>query len=256
MTRYILVADEMGTPGIAPGVSNTFAFGGYVVTESDLPLAIAAWQRIKVELCGNADVELKWKHFFVNADDLQIPTPLTTQNTHSRRQLAALVLHHLFRESPIVPVVAVSRKDRATETFIVQSKKGNDKIDDDLMWFGLAGQFAQFLTLKRATGKLCFDRLGSEKHEARRQTAWANLLRQIRAEELPPQVLDNLRKLLAIDEQIAFLDSRTNEAIQIAEFTCGVIWQAAEGDEAYLARFITEYGPNATKQGLGILHIA
>lgn len=256
MVGYILVADEMGTPGMAPGVSNTFVFGGYVIAEGRLPQAVAAWRRIKTEMCGNADVELKWKHFFVDAEDARIPTPLTIKNPRSRQQLAALALDHLFRESPIIPAVAVTRKDRATEMFIVQSKKGNDKIDDDLMWFGPVGQFALFLSVKQATGKLWFDHLGSEKHEARRQTDWSSHLHRIRAGELPPQVLGNLNKLLAIDEQITFLDSQTNETIQIAEFICGVIWRAAQGDEAYLAQFIDKYGSNATKQGLGILHIA
>lgn len=70
-----------------------------------------------------------------------------------------------------------------------------------------------------------------------------------------PEALDCLRKLLAIDEDIRFLDSEGSEAVQIADFLCGVIWQAAEGDEAYLARLIDKYGPNASRYGLGILHI-
>jgi hypothetical protein len=64
-----------------------------------------------------------------------------------------------------------------------------------------------------------------------------------------------LRKLLAIDEKIEFLGSKENEAVQVADFVCGVIWQAAEGDEAFLARLLDKYGLNATRQGLGILHI-
>jgi len=64
VSRYILVVDEMGTPGMAPGTSNTFVFGGYVVHERDLPRAIKAWRRIKSEMCGSVEIELKWKHFF------------------------------------------------------------------------------------------------------------------------------------------------------------------------------------------------
>ena len=60
MSEYILVADEMGTPGMAPGTSNSFVFGGYVVQEPQLPEAIEAWGKIKVELCCDVGVELKW----------------------------------------------------------------------------------------------------------------------------------------------------------------------------------------------------
>lgn len=77
----------------------------------------------------------------------------------------------------------------------------------------------------------------------------------VRDGEYPPQFEDNLQKLLTIDEQIEFLDSKENEVVQIADFVCGVIWQAAQGNEAFLARLVDKYGPNATRQGLGILHI-
>jgi hypothetical protein len=46
-----------------------------------------------------------------------------------------------------------------------------------------------------------------------------------------------------------------NEAVQVADFVCGVIWQAAVGDEAFLARLLDEYGPSASRQGLGIIHL-
>ena len=76
MSQYILVADEMGTPGMAPGTSNSFVFGGYVVNERDLSRVTEAWRSIKSEMCGSAEVELKWKHFFVDANDPQIGCPL------------------------------------------------------------------------------------------------------------------------------------------------------------------------------------
>jgi hypothetical protein len=255
VSRYVFVADEMGTPGMAPGTSNTFVFGGYVVGERDIPRAISAWHKVKTEMCGHADVELKWKHFFVDADDPKIACPLLVKNTHARRNLAALALDYLFHQTPLIPVVAVSRKDRATDFFIVQSKKGKDKLDDELMWMGPVAQFALFLNLHRAKGMLWFDRLGSEKQEARRQASWSEQLRKVRDGEIPSPYSDNLRKILAINEKIAFLDSAENEAVQIADFVCGVIWQAAEGDEVFLGQLIDKYGPSATRQGLGILHI-
>ena len=255
MRQYILVADEMGTPGMSPGTSNSFVYGGYVVHEADLTQVVEAWRKIKVEMCGSAEIELKWKHFFVAADDPHIDVPLLVKNPRARRQLAALGLDYLFRNAPIIPAMAVARKDRATNAFIVQSRKGKDKLDDDLMWTGPVAQFALFLSLKHAKGKLWFDRLGSEKQEMRRQASWSEQLQMIGPGRYPPEIEGNLKKLLAIDEQIAFLDSEMNEVVQVADFVCGVIWQAAEGDEAFLARLVDEYGSNATRQGLGIVHI-
>jgi hypothetical protein len=83
MKRYIFVADEMGTPGMAFGTSNTFVFGGYVVNELNVSQAIEAWRRIKAEMCGSVDVELKWKHFFVAADDSKIECPLTVKDSRA-----------------------------------------------------------------------------------------------------------------------------------------------------------------------------
>ena len=59
MNRYVFVADEMGTPGMAFGTSNTFVFGGYVIHERAVSKAVGVWRRIKTEMCSCADVELK-----------------------------------------------------------------------------------------------------------------------------------------------------------------------------------------------------
>jgi len=40
-------------------------------------------------MCGSADVELKWKHFFVDADDPNIDCSLLVKNPRARRNLAA-----------------------------------------------------------------------------------------------------------------------------------------------------------------------
>lgn len=255
MSRYIFVADEMGTPGMSPGTSNTFVFGGYVVHRRDLPRAISAWHKIKLEMCGSSEVELKWKHFFIAADDPDIDCPLLVENPRARRNMAALALDFLFHSTALIPAIAVSRKDRATDDLIAQSRKGKDKIDDELIWLGPVAQFALFLNLHQAKGELWLDRLGSEKQEAHRQSSWSEQLRMVREGEIPSPVGDSLRRLLAIKEEIKFLDSAKNDVVQIADFLCGVIWQAAEGDEAYLARLVDKYGPNATRQGLGILHL-
>lgn len=255
MNRYIFAVDETGTPGMAPGTSNSFVFGGYVARERDLSRVTTTWRRIKQEMCGTSEVELKWKHFFVDADDPQIGCPLLAKDPLARRTLAAQALDHLFHRAPIIPCVAVSRKDRASDALIVQSRKGKDKLDEEVIWVAPLGSFALFLDIRQARGKVWFDRLGSKKQEERWQADWSEQLQMVRDGKHPPQFEDNLRKLLVIDERIEFLDSEEHEPIQVADFVCGVIWQAAEGDEAFLARLLDKYGPNATRQGLGILHI-
>ena len=255
MNRYIFVADEMGTPGMAPGTSASYVFGGYVVRQRHVRRAVRTWRKVKLVTCGSADVELKWKHFFVDANDTSIGCPLLVKNRLARRGLAALALKLLFHQTAMIPAVAVSRKSRATAAFITQSRKGKPKIDADLMWLGPVGLFATFLSARHARGKLWFDELGNEKHQLRWQTAWFEQLRRIRSGEPSPDVTRSLQTLLAIDENIEFFDSKANEAIQIAVFVCGVIWQATEGDEAFLDQMLGQYGPEATGQGLGILHL-
>jgi hypothetical protein len=254
--RYILVMDEMGTPGMAYGTSNTYVFGGYVVAEDELDQAVGAWRQIKQELCGDADAELKWKHFFVDEDDPHIRTPLRDKEAKVRRRQAVRALDGLFGQASIRPAMLIVEKDRATETLIAQSRKGKDKIDDDLIWLVPAAQFSLFLHVHRARGRLWCDSLGSEKQEQRRQAAWSEQLRMVRDGEVPDTASANLQKLLLIDDHVKFFDSRNNEAVQIADFVCGVIWAAGEGDESYLRRFIHKYGQSAGRQGLGIVHIA
>jgi hypothetical protein len=254
MDRYLFVADEIGTPGISPVISNTFVFGGYVVKENEIQKALDAWRKIKLEMCGRKQVELKWKHFFVDEHDPKFTIPLKVKNKADRRQLASLALKYLFNQAPLLPLVAIVSKDRATNAFIVKSKKGKDKIDYDIMWVGPIGMFATFLTLKKAQGKLCFDQL-SPNQEKDRQDSWSNQLHMIRVREVPQKFFENLQKLLTIDERITFLDSKKNEIIQIAEFISGVIWNAGEGDEEFLVEFESEFGRKAERVGLGILHI-
>lgn len=253
--RYILVADEMGTPGMAYGTSNTYVFGGYVVAEDQLDQAVCAWRQIKQELCGDAGAELKWKHFFVDKDDPHIPTPLQDRDAKGRRRQAAGALDILFGQASIRPAMLIVRKDRATKDLIAKSRKGKDKIDDDLIWLAPLAQFGLFLHLHQARGKLWCDSLGSKRQEQRRRAMWSEQLRMVRDREMPDTALANLQKLLAIDERVEFFDSCDNEAVQIADYVCGVIWAAGEGDESYLRRFIDQYGQSASREGLGIVHI-
>jgi len=254
MDRYLFVADEMGSPGISPSTSNTFVFGGVVFKESDLGKVIDAWRRIEIEMCGCENVELKWKHFFVDEHDPKFTIPLKVKNQTGRRQLAALALKYLFHHAPLLPLIALARKDKATNAFKVKSKKGKDKIDYDTMWLGPIGMFASFLTLKAAKGRMCFDKL-NKKQEEERQAWWSRHLNKIEEGEYSDKILKSFQKLLTIDEEINFLDSEKNEIIQVAEFVSGVIWRAGEGDESFLVEFENEYGQKAESVGLGILHI-
>lgn len=255
MDRYLFVADEMGNPGVSSVTSNTFVFGGYVVSSQDVKKAIETWTKIKAEMCGDEEVELKWKHFFVDEMDPRFSIPLLVKSKAGRRNLAALALKYLFHQAPLIPLVAIAQKDRASKEFLVKSKKGGDKIDYDTMWVGPIGMFATFLALKGAKGRMYFDRLNPNQ-DKERQESWSEHLRLSRSGNLPPEILTNFERLLAIDEAIDFLDSGENEIIQIAEFVAGVIWNAGEGDEGFLAEFETLYSKDAEQVGLGILHIA
>jgi len=254
MERYILAGDEAGNPGISPKTSNTFVYGGYVISEDNVNIAIRAWRKVKDEFCGDESVELKWKHFFIE-ENHPLPNPLLFSNRIAREQLANIVLDYMLKEAPIMPVAVYSRKDKATDDFIIESKKGNRKINDDDVWLMPVAQFATFLNAKNAKGRLCFDKLGSEKQMERRQLSWSNIIMAIRNEEYPENALINRRKLLSIDDTIDFLDSTDEEIIQIADFVCGVIWTAWEVNGSYLERLLNKYGDNATLQGLGIASI-
>ena len=255
---YLFVVDEMGTPGIAYGTSNTYVFGGYVVAESELDDAVRTWRQIKQDLCGNADAELKWKHFFVDDDDPHIPIPLHSRDAWTRQRQAAESLDVLLRNSSIRPAMAVCRKNRASDGLIAKSRKGKgkDKIDAARIWLPTVAQFALFLSLHRASGRLWLDCLGNKQQEEQRQAEWSTQLQMIKDGKVPPAMLGNLRKLLVIDEHIEFLDSEHNEAVQIADFVCGVIWRAGEGDESYLHQLLDEYGQKASREGLGIVRVS
>jgi len=252
--KYLFIADEMGTPGISAHTSNTFVFGGFVIEENEIEKGINIWRTIKRTVCDHEKAELKWKHFFVDENDSRFKIPLKIKSKKGRRQLAAFTLKCLFQQTPLKPLIAICRKDRATKAFIVKSRKGKDKIDYDVMWVGPIGMFSTFLALMGGKGELVFDKL-SRNQERDRQDFWSGTLQKVLNREFPKGIQKNFQRLLAIDEKIRFLDSEQNELIQIAEFVCGVIWNAGEGDEAFLAEVQENYGRDAEHVGLGILHV-
>jgi hypothetical protein len=58
---------------------------------------------------------------------------------------------------------------------------------------------------------------------------------------IPNQLFRDSLKRIA--EPIAFLDSAHEPMVQIADFVSGVIWAAAEGDEAFLLLYLRDYFP-------------
>ncbi len=62
-------------------------------------------------------------------------------------------------------------------------------------------------------------------------------------------------ELQQVADKIMFLNSKENEPIQVADFLCGVLWQAMDGDEVYLSRFLGKYDARERRDGLGIMII-
>jgi hypothetical protein len=253
--QYIFVADESGNPGINSRTSNTYVFGGYVLPEGQIDVLTALWKRAKFALCDTENVELKWKHFFANSSQQhQRANPIKLDNPEACRLVAVWILQAFFSQTSILPAIAVSRKDRASKFLRVSTKRGASKLDDDLIWLGPVAQFAAFLNKNKSTGRLIFDSL-NQKQQIKRQLQWSEQLQKIKGGQVAQGVQSNFRKLLLISENIEFQDSRTSDLVQIADFVCGVIWNAGQGDEAHLSVFYEEFGRRAEREGLGLVHI-
>ncbi len=240
---YLLVADEMGTPGLAPGTSNAYIIGGYIVRKRDLRQVIGLWRQIKSELCGNPDVELKWKHFFTKYDDSRFHNPLLIADDEQRYRLALNTVERLYDNLPILPLVSCALKDSITEAFVTEGRPGKKKINLSLFRVGPIGQFASFLHNRASRGEIWFDNLSDDSQEEQ----WNTDLAGLRAFKQPGK---QSRPVLRIKPGIRFYDSKMNEAIQVAEFTMGIIWEAARGDEAFLIHFEEKYTRQIQRYGL------
>jgi len=240
--RYLFIADEKGDPGLGPGASNNLVFGGYVVAEDELSRVEKAWRQFKADICGTPDVELKSEHFFASRSK---HNPLLDRNRRRRRVMAMEGFQLIYDNPSVAPLAYCVFKHRASRALIVEGRSGNPKIDVDTIWVGPFGLFAVFLTNKCATGQVWWDNVSGEQERVEKNLEWQRL----------KYVSGAKHGLRAIDDEILFFDSQENEAVQVADFLCGVLWQAMDGDEVFLARFLNKYSARIRRDGLGIIII-
>ena len=241
-SRYLFIVDEKGDPGLAKGSSNKYVFGGYVVPEHELADVVSVWRQFKADVCGTPDVELKSEHFFASRSK---KNPLIIRNRDRRREMAMRGFEQIFDIPTVAPLSYYVFKERASSDLIVESKRGSQKIDAEKIWVTPFALFALFLSNKHATGQVWWDDVSGEQEREKKNSEWRTLKT---LQGAPPEIQ-------SIDDEVLFLDSRENEAIQVADFLCRVLWQAMDGDEIYLARFIDKYDHKVRRDGLGIISI-
>ncbi len=239
--EYIFACDERGTTRW-PSQSKTWAIGGFIVESAKRQELVSAWGRIKLHLCGDADCELKWSHFFPGHHQEGESNPLLSRDAREWREHARWALSELFGATDILPVTVVVRKDRATDDAFVTADDGRKVLDTDIYWVGPLGQFALFLEEHNAAGEVWFDQLGSRQEEARKQATWERLRNGVWAVKTEYQAM-----LRRIATTLRFFDSGIEPVVQIADFVSGVIWAASEGDEHFLRSLIEEYFPRGPR---------
>ncbi len=227
---------------MAPGASDNLVFGGYVVIEAELPKVVESWQKFKTDTCGTSNVELKSEHFFASRSR---QNPLVVRNPEKRRQMAMEGFEIIYSIPSIAPLAYCVFKERASSSLIIESKKGNPKIDADTIWVAPFGSFSLFLAKKHATGQVWWDGVSGQQEQDKKNRDWQKLKR----------TPGGRKEIQTIDDEILFLDSKENEAIQVADFLCGVLWQAMQGDESFLAHFQDKYSAQKRRDGLGIIII-
>lgn len=238
--QYILVCDERGTRNW-PSSSSTWAFGGYITNTSSLNKLLEIWGKIKIELCGQENVELKWSHFFPgthqNGDN-----PLLVSNPDERRNLLLWGLGQLCSIDIFTPITVVCRKNRIKnsnyDTYFEKSKKGTLLLRDQLLKTGVIALFALYLNEVKGIGELWYDKLGSRQEEFRVQNSWDSTLS---SEQYKKNFPEHHQMLQRINSKIKFLDSSKETSVQLADFLSGVIWAASEGDEEFLTRYESTY---------------
>jgi hypothetical protein len=212
--------------------------GGFIIEASKRGALVSTWKRVKLQLCGDQDSELKWSHFFPGHHQEKEPNPLLSTEAQEWREQASWAVSELFSAAGILPVNVVLRKDRASEAAFNTTADGRQVLDSNTLWVGVLGQFALFLKEHSATGEVWFDQLGSRAEEARKQADWENL----RDGEWPVNP-ENQALLKRIASTLSFFDSQAEPLVQIADFVSGVIWAASEGDEQFLLEALDEYFP-------------
>lgn len=244
MAEYTLYIDESGNMGASHNQSNGFVFGGYVINKKDESIAIRTWRELKTELCGSDNVELKWNHFFKSFPD----NPLIAKSTKDKREAGINLATRIFEDIPLIPNLEVIRKNRASEAVFTVSKKGNSKIDLNVLWVAPVGAFAGFLSRRKSVGKIVRDKVSGLAEEQKWQENWTNLRIAVQGQ---PQ--DKLLSL--IDEEITFVDSANHDLIQIADCICGIIFSASIENEAFLYPVFAYFEQATKNHGMGIIKV-
>lgn len=248
--KYILACDEHGDENWSSS-QRTYTIGGFAIASSDRSNVVAIWNSIKAELCGNASVELKWRHFRPNQDQAPPGSPLLEQDTSKWAGQAVWALGKLLSRTSAFPICTVIRKDDVPQTDLSRtSRKGNPVLANIQVVPALIGQFALFLEDNAgSSGEIWFDYLGSSKEQIAFSDNISDLL--YRAKKQP----NNYQSMIArIDPNLRFFDSKEEPLIQVADFVSGLIWSAAEGDERYLASVQDYFAPGGKKTyGIALL---
>lgn len=238
MNKCILACDERGTTSLTSS-SRTYAIGGFAADERMRDQLIASWNRVKIELCGKSDVELKWSHFFSGHHQTKSNNPLLSKNPEEWREQALWALHKLFSQAKLFPITTVVQKDKLASDFFLDEKQ---RIDVFQVFSTTVSQFSRYLKENnRMRGEIWFDQLGSRKEEERWQgyfTAFRNAI-----QKAPPSV-KHRKIVMRIKPEIKFYNSATEPFIQLADFVSGVIWATSEGDDLFFSQLLEKYAPN------------
>lgn len=251
-SNYILACDDRGTKTWPPkGRSSTFTLGGFVVEQNKIDELNNQWNAIKLELCGNENVELKWSHFFEGNHQLSSKNPLISTNPSTWRNEAIWALKQLFQSTEISPLTTVVQKSKLTSDSLIKTKPNGKK---EISLFQISGslltQFSLYLKEHQGgNGQIWCDQLGSSKEQKQLQVEFTSFFDNLASQNNPIY-----NYVLKIEPQIRFFDSKNEPMIQIADFVSGVIWSSAENDHEFFKQLIEMYAPGRKRTyGIAVL---
>ena len=228
--EHLLVYDEHGNVNWKS--SSPFSIGGFAIARTQVHDLIMCWTAIKNKLCGSNDVELKWRHFFDQAEQ----SPLLKY--HNARLQADYALRHLFDVGAMFPISTLIQKERVDTDFYSRvTKKGRKVVNTMLITAGILGQFALYLQEHHSEGgSIISDKLGSQREESRLQNDIARILEEAKG------IRSNSNRLLdKINPSVSFCDSKEEPLVEIADFVSGPIWSAAQGDDYFFLNHLSHF---------------
>jgi len=230
-----LACDERGTTRW-PSPTKTWSLGGLIFENNERQKLVSIWKRIKIKLCEEENLELKWSHFFSGDHQKRMTNPLIETDMRELRKQAIWALNELFEDTNALPLATYVRKDKSTDAVFRITQDRRKVLDIRVIWVGVLGQFALFLKEKDSTGEIWFDNLGSKKEQDKKQEDWVRL-RDGKWQVNP----ENQLLLKPIASNFRFFDSKNEPIIQIADFVSGIIWAASEGDEIFLLKTLDKF---------------